>query len=72
MLHLNKLADFTIWLEAHGWEREANNTVACEALRMKRNGLTLLVHKKDSATQHLTTWGVSHAQLLMWLKETRR
>ena len=71
-LHINKLADFTAWLEGKGWKKVETKD-HYEALRMthkSKYGLkTLLVHRKDSATEHLTTWGESEQLVQKWLRE---
>jgi len=73
-LHMNKLHDFTEWLKAQGWLWQEPKSIY-EALRMTRKGKysnkTLIVHKKDTATVHLTTWGESQVWLLKWLKERK-
>ena len=74
MLHMNKLDDFREWLKTQGWLWQEPKSVY-EALRMVRKGKygnkTLIVHRKDSATEHLTTWGESQVWLSKWLKERR-
>ena len=72
-LHINKLHDFAKWLRDKGWIQLPTKS-EFEALRMmnpsieKRINGILLVHRKDSATEHLTTWGVSDIELTKWLK----
>ena len=74
MLHFNKLDDFREGLKTQGWLWQEPKSIY-EALRMTRKGKdsnkTLIVHQKDSATVHLTTWGESQVWLLKWLKERR-
>jgi hypothetical protein len=72
-LHMNKLAEFRAYLESRGWINEPPKTGVCEVLRMRHpNSKTpCIVHKKDSATQHLTTWGTSQNLLRPFLKESK-
>ena len=75
MLHITKLPLFRDWLASdEGWWAVPCKG-ACEVLRMVKhtaNGQeTLLVHQKDSATQHCTTWGVSQELLIKWFRSRR-
>ena len=73
-LHVNKLEEFTAWLESKGWSKVEPKS-CYEALRMRFKGedgwKTLLVHIKNAATEHLTTWGTSELAVRSWLKERK-
>jgi hypothetical protein len=78
-LHVGKVDDFAAWLEAHGWRRVDAKGIF-EVLRMERpieatpagESRVLLVHRKDTETQHYSLHGESSAWFSRWMRELRR
>jgi len=71
---MNKLGRFRNWLTGKGWAEQPTKG-PYEVLRMTRAGSrgtnTLLVFRKDSATEHLTTYGLSQDWVARWLREKK-
>lgn len=69
-LHFNKLAAFRDYLQGRGWVEVERKSIY-EALRMTHptSPQPCIVHKKDSATEHCTTWGTSQNLLMDYLKQ---
>ena len=75
-LHIKKLPLFRQWLaEERGWEEVPTKSIY-EKLRMvKQTGSskeTLIVHQRDKAIEHCTTWGISQRMLCDWLRGRRQ
>jgi hypothetical protein len=66
-LHIKKLQDFEMYCREQGWY-SCPTKGAHEVLRMRLGSEWLIVHKRDSATQHLTVWGNSAEMLRKWFK----
>ena len=68
-LHKTKLADFRAFCESRGWTAEAPKS-GYEVLRMRHpvRANPLIVHTRDDATEHYTTWGESQTELRAWMK----
>lgn len=58
-LHFNHLEDFKVFATSCGFV-EVPAKYVYEALRMKPTGggEPLIIHRRDSAKEHFTTWGV--------------
>lgn len=72
-LHKTKLAEFQTFCEGRGWTAEPTRG-GYEVLRMRHPGRVhpLIVHGRDSATEHYTTWGESANELRVWLRSRRK
>lgn len=78
-LHVSKLDDFAAWMESKGWVREKQKG-HYEVLRMRRpksetppgKSTVLLVHRKDTDTQHYSLHGESSYWFTRWMRERRR
>lgn len=71
-LHKEKLDAFRAFCEWRGWTAEAPKGLY-EVLRMRhpdRKDL-LIVHERDGATEHYTTWGESARMVSAMLRERR-
>jgi hypothetical protein len=68
-LHKTKLMDFAAFCRSRGWSAVPVVGVY-EVLRMRHPGRVdpLIVHDRDSATEHYTTWGESQTELRAWLR----
>jgi hypothetical protein len=71
-LHFNTLEEFKAWLIARGWEEQPTKGFY-EVLRMrhKKEKEPLILHRKDSATQHFTSWGLSDKMVNSFLRSRR-
>lgn len=71
-LHFNKLAAFTLYLESRGWIVEPPKSIY-EALRMRHpnSQMPCILHKKDSATEHFTSWGLSQELVKDYLRSKK-
>lgn len=64
-LHFSKIEEFISFCEAEGYTREKPITDVCEVLRLTKKGrVPIIAHKRDRATQHVTTWGESERMFL--------
>jgi len=78
-LHVRKVDDFAVWLEKHGWKRVDAKGIY-EVLRMERlieatpagKSRFILVHRKDTETQHYSLHGESSVWFSKWMREIRR
>jgi len=71
-LHKTRLADFQRFCEGRGWLAEAPKG-AYETLRMRHADRRdpLIVHNRDGATEHYTTWGESSRELTKFMRSRR-
>lgn len=71
-LHKTKLAEFQKFCEVRGWHSETPKG-PYEALRMRHAGRRdpLIVHDRDGATEHYTTWGESSLELSKFMRRCR-
>jgi hypothetical protein len=77
-LSVTKVDDFAAWLSSHGWSRVATKG-HYEVLRMERpiaatpagESRFLLVHQKDTETEHYSLHGLSSAWFSRWMRERR-
>jgi hypothetical protein len=71
-LHFNQLDAFKSFLLGRGWVEEPTKG-PYEKLRMrhKREREPLILHARDSATQHFTTWGLSERMANVFIRSRR-
>lgn len=71
-LHKTKLAEFQRFCEGRGWLAETPKG-AYEVLRMRHveHRDPLIVHDRDDATEHYTTWGNSARELAKFMRRRR-
>lgn len=71
-LHKTKLADFQRFCEGRGWMAETPKG-AYEILRMRHVDRRdpLIVHDRDGAKEHYTTWGESARELAKFMRRRR-
>lgn len=72
-LHFNQLEAFKAFLIGRGWVEEPTKGPH-EKLRMrhKRERDPLILHARDSATEHFTTWGLSERQAQAFLNSKKQ
>jgi hypothetical protein len=70
-LHITKLKEFEEFCKTEGWETKEVKSLY-EVLRMRKDNQWLIVHRKDSATEHLTVWGNSAEMLRHWFKKRKK
>lgn len=74
-LHIKKLTEFESFCEQKGWQK-VNSKSFYEALRMKKDNKTLLVHQRhDSSTGteliHLTLHGESEIMFSKYVRDRK-
>lgn len=72
-LHKTKLGEFQEFCESRGWTAEPPKG-GYEVLRMRHSGRVdrLIVHDRDDATEHYTTWGESTNLFRAWAAANRK
>lgn len=72
-LHQSKLAEFQAFCEARGWTVELTKG-GYEVLRMRHPGRAhpLIVHDRNDAKEHYTTWGESANELRAWMRSRKK
>jgi len=69
LLHINKLEEFKMWLQEHGW-KECPVKGAYEVLRMRHpNEKPPLLIYTRVGKEHLTVYGKGIELVYMWLED---
>lgn len=71
MLHLKRVPEFGAWLEAQGYVLSQPKQCACEVLRAKKPGRTIIVYKRIDAKEHASVMDRDYGLVRRFIRDAK-